>query len=768
MPPALHILGIRHHGPGSARLVARALETVRPTAVLIEGPADGIEAIALAAEAAMRPPVALLVYEQGQPRNAAIYPFAEFSPEWQAIRWSLTAGAAVRFIDLPRSASPPPADDAADQDDQATDSPDAQPSSSPASGTPQTDQPPPRRGALDLLAHAAGHDDGEHWWGRLIEELRGDTDPLAVFAAVNAAMAEARTASAPTPLDPDETLREAHMRRAIRETLKEDHQTVAVVCGAWHAPVLGHDALKSTPATADNQLLKGLPKAKSVATWIPWTYQRLAAESGYGAGIHSPGWYHHLWATRAHVCESWLTKVARLLRTEGLDAPPAGVIEAVRLAEGLAALRGRTLAGLDELEEATLSILCHANPVPLRIIRDKLIISDRLGEVPTNAPAVPLQQDLAALQKSLRLKPAADESPLDLDQRKPLDLSRSHLLHRLNLLNIPWGVMVEDRRRQTSTFHELWQLQWKPEFAVDLIDAARWGNTVQEAAANRVIDRSRSAASLPDLTSLLSEVLLADLPEATDEVLHRIESLAAVSADVARLLEAIPPLAQVLRYGNVRQTRSQAVEPMLLSLLARACAGLVPACASLDDDAAEAMASSIAAAHSALMTLEHPGMAADWLTSLRSLGETDTHGRVTGQAWRLLLESDQANADAAATHLSLALSPGGGPERAAAWLEGFLGGSGLVLVHDERLLGIVDQWLSGLPRDTFDRLCPIVRRTFSTFEKAERRKIGERIKLSQTDSKGPAAGPPADADYEPERGRLVEPIISLLLAEDRP
>ena len=37
----------------------------------------------------------------------------------------------------------------------------------------------------------------------------------------------------------------------------------------------------------------------------------------------------------------WLTRVARLLRDEDLDASSAHVIEAVRLAEALAALRGR-------------------------------------------------------------------------------------------------------------------------------------------------------------------------------------------------------------------------------------------------------------------------------------------------------------------------------------------------------------------------------------------------------------------------------------------
>src|SRR5262249_34040954 len=162
-------------------------------------------------------------------------------------------------------------------------------------------------------------------------------------------------------------------------------------------------------------------------------------ESGYGAGIASPGWYEHLWKHGSQFSERWLTKVARLMRDEDLDASPASVIESARLADSLAVLRGRSIAGLDELSEGTLAVLCHGNPLPMRVIERKLIVGNRLGEVPSDVPMVPLQRDLAALQKSLRMKISADETTLDLDQRKENDLARSQLLHRLAILNIHWG-----------------------------------------------------------------------------------------------------------------------------------------------------------------------------------------------------------------------------------------------------------------------------------------------------------------------------------------
>ncbi len=86
--------------------------------------------------------------------------------------------------------------------------------------------------------------------------------------------------------------------------------------------------------------MKGLPKVKTAATLCPWTNDRLTHASGYGAGMESPGWYGHLWSDPAHPAVGWVTRAARLLRDAGQDASSAGVIEVVRLADALAAIRG--------------------------------------------------------------------------------------------------------------------------------------------------------------------------------------------------------------------------------------------------------------------------------------------------------------------------------------------------------------------------------------------------------------------------------------------
>ncbi len=152
--------------------------------------------------------------------------------------------------------------------------------------------------------------------------------------------------------------------------------------------------------------------------------------SGYGAGITSPGWYHHLFTANDKTITRWLTKVARVLRDEDLPISSAHVIEAVRLADTLAALRSR-LGGIVGGHRATRSVMCDGNDVLLDLITRRLVVGEALGAVPEETPTVPLEADLRARSKTLRLKQQAGAKTLDLDLRRDIDVERSQFLHRL-------------------------------------------------------------------------------------------------------------------------------------------------------------------------------------------------------------------------------------------------------------------------------------------------------------------------------------------------
>src|SRR3954469_19342520 len=85
---AIHIFGIRHHGPGCARSLLAALTALEPDIVLVEGPPDAADVLPLIMHKALKPPVALLVYAPDRPHLAAFYPFTHYSPEWQALRYA--------------------------------------------------------------------------------------------------------------------------------------------------------------------------------------------------------------------------------------------------------------------------------------------------------------------------------------------------------------------------------------------------------------------------------------------------------------------------------------------------------------------------------------------------------------------------------------------------------------------------------------------------------------------------------------------------------
>ena len=791
----VRLFGIRHHGPGCARSLLRALEAMQPDCLLIEGPPDGESVLPFVLESGMCPPVALLVYAPDDSRRAVFYPFAEFSPEWRALRYGLGQSLPVRFMDLPIAHQfgldkafedeCRAKEEALRDADGRTKTDAAEGTEAPASGaqvpentatlapeqpeggdTGDTDgnaggeasaQEDVYGDPLDWFGRAAGYGDGEAWWNHMVEEC---IDGLELFDAIREAMTALRAEAPRRERGERETrreaLREAYMRKTLRQAKKEGFQRIAVICGAWHVPALEAE----TPAKQDNDLLKGLPKIKVAATWTPWTYANLSSRSGYGAGVTSPAWYEHLWRSgKGDRAIGWLTHAARLFREQDMDCSSAHIIEASRLATSLAALRERPRPGLPELYEALQTTVCMGDPAPLRLIERQLIVGDKLGTIPETTPTVPLQRDLEQKQKSLRLKPEAARKVLDLDLRQANDLARSHLLHRLRLLEIGWATPGGSRNAK-GTFHELWEMQWVPELPIAVIAASRWGNTIFEAATAKAVELS-GEADLLRLAELVNDILFADLPDAVGHATRMLEEKAATANDVGQLLEAIPPLAAIARYGNVRQTDAGMVARVLEGLIPRASIGLPGACTSLDDESAAAMRDRIIAAHNAVRLLGDEDRWESWLSALHqtALRDGTAHELLRGMAVRLLFDEQRLPVEEAARLMSLSLSAAAAPASASAWIEGFLNQSALVLLHDDALWGVLANWLDGLNETHFTNILPMLRRTFSGFSAPERRQLGERAKR--------AAGKPmqkqAETRWDAERAALPVPLLRRVL-----
>ena len=485
----------------------------------------------------------------------------------------------------------------------------------------------------------------------------------------------------------------------------------------------------------DRALLKGLPKIEVAATWTPWTDPRLARASGYGAGVVSPGWYRHLWSAlegpagldRRAMAVGWQSGVAALLRAEGLATSTASVIEAVRLAESLAALRGRAAPGLDELNEASLATLCEGDDTPLRLIEARLVIGARVGSVDEAAPLMPLLADLARQQKKLRLKPEATMSEIGLDLRSEAGLAKSALLHRLLLIEVPWGRLT-DAGGSRGTFRERWRLAWEPELAVALAEALRWGTTIEDAAAEAAVERAASQTEAATLAELVRATLLADLPRAAERCIDRLQAVAARSGDVSGLMRAAPPLADTLRYGEARTIPETPLRRLVETMVTEICVGLTFACRQLDEAGAAAMLTAAAGLDRALPLLDRPLLSADWRRALAGLiDDGAVAARLRGFATRKLYDAGDSLGENAiqttAPRLSRALSPSVAPGEAAGWLEGFLDDAGRLLLHDRPLLGLLDDWVRRLDTTDLETLLPQLRRAFSGLDGTERRRL---------------------------------------------
>lgn len=147
---------------------------------------------------------------------------------------------------------------------------------------------------------------------------------------------------------------------------------------------------------------------------------------------------------------------------------------------------------------------------------------------------------------------------------------------------------------------------------MELVAASAEGGTIAEAAAGRVRVRAREATRVAELSGLIGTLLDADLADATAEVIRALNDRAAVSADVFDLMEALPPLAELARYGSVRSSDTEPVLAVVRGLVPRAAAGLVAACQSLDDDAASAAKARIVAVSGAVALIEEPELKAVW------------------------------------------------------------------------------------------------------------------------------------------------------------
>jgi hypothetical protein len=726
-----HLLGIRHHGPGSARNVLEYLNQLKPDCILIELPEECSALMLDPAHPELVPPVAILLY---QPKNlsvAAFYPFAAYSPEWQAMQYAAKNKVETRAIDLPFGVSPS-----------------ANLSAKSTLLDTVTDAKTEQAVNYDPFLHIAqldGFNDSERWWESRIE--RQNTPVEQTFDVIFELMHALRE-SKDHAESIDTQLREANMRAHMRLAQKEGFKTIAVICGAWHLSALHPTNMPK--ASLDAALLKGLKKAKIEASWIPWSFERLSLQSGYRAGVLTPAWYQTLHTQGSEkALISWISEAVRLLRNTDLPLSTAHAIEAIRLADTLAILRGTSIAGIDELTEASVSVLCHGNETLLAPVKAQLIIGDVIGQVPKGLNSSPLKSDFDARVTSARMKLLSIASDLNLDLRENAHLKKSTLLHQLNILGVDWGVLTQsDAKYRKGGFHEDWKLQWQPEFELKWIELSFFGSTILDAAHQMVLKQIKDALTLESLVHLLTQVIKADMTNLIDRVLSKLKEMSIGTTDTLTLASVVLPLAELDRYGSARAIDTKVINEVLDDLIPRVCIQMPTASHAIDEEVAIETTKAMLKINRAVSFTNQQRHKPLWHQSLMDIATNPgSAAACQGLAYKLLFDQGVMPIDQVALALSQIGSVGQEPADAALWLEGFLQGNALLLIHHPIFFDLLDQWLSEIEPKSFMEILPVLRRAFSPFSEPERYQL-IRLSLQRQSEVGQNAEPDLSWDQE--------------------
>ena len=304
-----------------------------------------------------------------------------------------------------------------------------------------------------------------------------------------------------------------------------------------------------------------------------------------------------------------------------------------------------------------------------------------------------------------------------------------------------------------------------------LIERSVWGSTVESAASDYVAHRTKQIDDLSALSQLMIATLPAALPNGIEAIAKRLEEVAALAGSIPAMMEALPPLVNALTYGDVRNTAAELIQPVVDAIVPRIYIGLLSAVSGLDRKGSETFVPLINGVHSAIRMLEQPSFQSGWISLLQQLaGAKLANGLLSGRAVRLLFDGESLDIDTVAQYLSQTTSKAIEPDEVVDWLDGFLEGSGLVLVHHAPLLALIDRWLSGLPESHFIRLLPLIRRAFNRFTTGERFQIGQLLRQPKGQSANQAGDDDDRSDWlsqlDSERAGLVLPTLKLLLGVD--
>lgn len=743
--------GIRHLSPAGAYHLRRFLEEKKPRLVLIEGPGDFQDQMQYMVHPDTKPPFAVLAYTVKAPVRTILYPFAEYSPEYQAVSWCMEQGVSCRFMDLPsdvflalstvdwekvNSACGKAAPEKESGQEKQSEQPGAAFSEQGEEG---------RLKVYEQLDRQAGEDGHETFWERVMEHT-GDTESYHQGAALFGAGLRELTEGKDYDWA-ETTVREAYMSRTIARAVTEGFapEEIVVVTGAYHVEGI-RGCLKNPDLIMTDQELAALPGLEASHTLMPYSYYRLSTRSGYGAGNKAPAYYELLWEALNtgepyRAAHSYLSRIAGYLRANGNPISTADVIEAVRLAESLAVLRqdaaGRAVPSLRDLRDAAVTCLGGGKLSAISLAVADTEIGTCIGALPDGVSRTSIQEDFYRQLRDLKLEKYRDLSAQDLkldlrenrraasDRAAFLDLYRSCFLHRLRVLGVSFAVL-QGTGQDNATWAEHWVVRWTPEAEIELVEAALKGDTVALAASFQMKERIEAAPNMGEVARVIEDAFTCGMEEAVSYAVIALQAMAVEAASLEELAATTERLSVVIQYGNIRRLDPAPLLPILKQIFYRSCLILAAACV-CDDNAVRGVIASMEKLNAAALAHEQLDCEV-WLQVLAEVAKRDDlNTKASGFAAAILLERGLLDTEGLKQEVSRRLSRGVPADLGAGWFEGLAMKNRYALIARLSLWESLDTYLETLDDEEFKRALVFLRRAFADFTSAQKDEIAENL-----------------------------------------
>lgn len=710
--PDVSFFGIRHHSPRSSSALFALLEKMRPECILVEGPTDARPLFEAVAASDTLPPVAILGYRTDDQVGSSFYPLASYSPEYVAIRWAFANKVDFDFIDIPFEQSI--AYDRQQKED------------------PSEDAEPENNSALfyKTLADRFGCRSFEEFWEAQFEGPSYDPD---TFRAVIVAYSDV---SRQFGADLDfHRARDAFMAARIQDKIQggANPSRTLVVAGAAH--VAAFMAKDVAPEKIDL-----LPAACPVAvTLIPYSFTRLAEQTGYGAGNRAPRYYERAYQRGCDFKAASLEMLIEFcshLRLRGFAVSLADTIEAYRLANMLAQMRNKSAPGLDEVRDAAAATLCRGELSHIDGFLWPTVVGSAVGKVGAAVAKNSLQQEFWNEVRKFRLPESDNPESFVLKLNDPHHVSASVFLHRLRISDVPYGSFIGKDEKEAaggvdalSRVRETWQAQWTPATELALAERVVLGDSFERVCARRLRDSLSSAPRTAEAAQILLEAVVADIDGIVSSALEVCNKFAANDGDVISLANACRTLSGLVSYGTSRKSMEgakAAIEALCSQTFSRVSLRIPDACKT-DDDGAPSIQNAILAIHEIALAQKLVDKQLWFETARQLIRDYTIHPLCAGSIAGLLYVAREISDKEAQEIIEQRLTFRSQPAQAAGFVAGFLEVNALIIVRDAGIVEKLNEFILELSADEFVNALPMLRRAFVQLGATERRYLIENI-----------------------------------------